>query len=511
MKRNKTVLFLLTLLSFNILVVCFGPAVLASTESYEDTIANVITKNLALQSNFFGNTMTSPMSAALTGVGHDNSGIVDIKGGSNSYAVPKAIATAAFFRRFLLSGSTVTHSWASDTLWNELKSTNFKKNNKLVSAESDASGNTYSVVDNMIALEFLSSSFRDSQEITIKSFIDGLFAQRPGMEADTGVTYAPTSANHIAYWTEITGEGQNPDLYDKNIEYDANDYYRYPQSITSFWAIAGMINYGLAVRGSVSDLTYSLYNNSVEDAKKAMAYAETEFYFNGTGYKLHKYDSSNTLVFRVQALAVLAYARLYQATQIQSYLDEAESIIVNSITRYFLDPTKGAINKYDLNIGAGSDIKSGYDNALYAYALMELYKATGIAKYLNRATEIINFMNNYMFKITGDAKIQAYIEYTTRDGTAYDPLPADKDPISGESLDNAGQIGTTARFWTTNALVMMVNEDMYYQYLPWYIKYWVWELVIAIAAVGIIAVLILVRKRGKRGTKLSKTVKALID
>ena len=67
------------------------------------------------------------------------------------------------------------------------------------------------------------------------------------------------------------------------------------------------------------------------------------------------------------------------------------------------------------------------------------------------------------------------------------------------------------RYWRTNALMMLVNEDMQWYSRPWYIKYSMWIIIGAVTVAGIILVVVLIRRRRNIGTKLPKMVKGLVE
>ena len=69
----------------------------------------------------------------------------------------------------------------------------------------------------------------------------------------------------------------------------------------------------------------------------------------------------------------------------------------------------------------------------------------------------------------------------------------------------------TEIYYKTNALMMLVNEEIGWYERPWYIKY-IWFIVIGvIIIVGVIVVIILAQRKQDIGRKLPKLVKGLVE
>ena len=492
MKKYTNSLLFIILLCFNVLIGGNYLVYANENETINETIANVRVKNIFLQTKLFLHEIEN----GLKGVGYDDySGLIDIEAQINSYAQEKIFTLAAFYHRYVISGTTMTYAWAENELLTTLQS-NFSKYHKILRAESEKNKSIYFTIDSMIALEFLTSAYRDSQNNIIKNqLLDHLFIQRESMKANNTPEYqGPSQSYHLAFWTAIKGEGYETGL---------NSYYKYTSggdpnlqyclANTSLWAIAGMLNYGLLVRESSIDVEQEIFNASLNDAQKTMKYLEDVLFINGKGFKEYSNASTDKIIFRTQALSLLSYARLYQATGNVVYIDKAESVIVNIINPYFIDSEKGgAVVWFNSTSGIGANIKEGYGNALYAYSLMELFKASGQEKYLTTATEVINFLGNYMYKKSSDDLNEGYIEFIQKNGTIYDP---------------PGFLSNTTRLWKTNALIFYINEDIYFTFQPLFVKNMIWIITGIIALIGIIVIVLLINKYRVKGKKLSKTIK----
>ncbi len=494
MKRHTTSLLFIILLCFNVLIVGNSLVCANENETINDTIANVRAKNIFLQTKLFLHEIEN----GLKGVGYDDySGLIDIEVEINSYAQEKIFTLAAFYHRYVISGTTMTYAWAENELLTILQS-NFSKYHKILRAESEKKKSVYFTIDSMIALEFLTSAYRDSQNNIIKNqLLDPLFIQRESMKANNTPEYqGPSQSDHLAFWTAIKGEGYETGL---------NSYYKYTSggdlnlqyclANTSLWAIAGMLNYGLLVRESSINVEQEVFNISLNDAQKTMKYLEDVLFINGKGFKEYSNASTDKIIFRTQALSLLSYARLYQATGNVVYIDKAENVIVNIIKPYFIDSEKGgAVVWFNSTSGIGANIKEGYGNALYAYSLMELFKASGQEKYLTTATEVINFLGNYMYKKSSDEMNEGYIEFIQKNGTIYGP---------------PGFLSNTTRLWKTNALIFYINEDIYFTFQPLFVKNMIWIITGIIALIGVIVIVLLINKYRAKGKKLSKTIKTV--
>jgi len=494
MKRHTTSLFFIILLYFNVIIVGNSLVCANEDETIDDTITNVRVKNIFLQTKLF----LYEIENGLKGVGYDDYiGLIDIEAENNSYAQEKIFTLAAFYHKYFISGTTMTYAWAENELLTPLQS-NFWKYHKILRAESEENGSRYFTIDSMIALEFLSSAYRDSQNINIMNqLIEPLFIQRESMKANNTLEYhGPSQSDHLAFWTAIEGVGYETDLnsYHKYIS-GGDPNLQYCLANTSLWAIAGMLNYGLLGRETSIDVEQEIFNASLNDAQKTMKYLEDILFINGTGFKEYNNASTDNIIFKSQALSLLAYARLYQATKNTIYVDKAEDIIENVISRYFIDNERGgAISWYNNTSETGSNIKEGYGNALYAYSLIELYKATGRERYLILALEVINFLNNYMYKISVDGLIEGYIEYIQKNGTIYDP---------------PGPLSNTTRLWKTNALIFYVNEEIYLAYRPCQVNYLLWIILGIIATMGVIIITNIAIKRRITRKNLPKSINIL--
>ncbi len=123
---------------------------------------------------------------------------------------------------------------------------------------------------------------------------------------------------------------------------------------------------------------------------------------------------------------------------------------------------------------------------------MELFKASGQEKYLTTATEVINFLGNYMYKKSSDELNEGYIEFIQKNGTICDP---------------PGFLSNTTRLWKTNALIFYINEDIYFTFQPLFVKNMIWIITGIISLIGVIIIVLLINKYRVKGKNLSKTIK----
>ena len=482
---------IIILLNFNIIIAGNFFVYANEQETLVQTIGGVRSKNILLQTGLF----LHEVQENLKGVGYDDNGLVDIEPEVKSYSKEKLFAIAAFYHRYTISGTTTTYAWAEDELLPTILS-NFSKNHKILRKEDDQNISIYHTIENMIALEFLASAYRDSQNIEIKNqLLEPIFNQRESMKANnTPGYYGPIQANHLAFWTAIEGEGNETGINSYHKYTSGGDpNYEYCLTNTSLWAIAGILNYGMLIRESFANNENGQFNASLRDAQKVINYIEDELYINATGFKEKSEASVDVYFFRTQALSLLAYARLYKATGNNFYINRVDDLIENIIKPNFIDAIGGgAVTWINITSKSASNIKEGYGNALYAYSLIELYKATNQEIYLTTAIEIINFLNNYMYKKSSDGKIEGYIEFITKNGTIYDP---------------PGLLSNTTRKWDTNALIFYINEEIYFSSQPWFIKNMVWIIAGSSMVIGVTTIIFLLKKYKTKRIKQSKTVK----
>ncbi|TFF94194.1 MAG: hypothetical protein EU544_04800 [Promethearchaeota archaeon] len=397
-------------------------------------------------------------------------------GESEAFAIENSIATAAFYNRYSRSGNAECDDWGENEAFPAVSG--LEANNKLYRQEEDPT--LYYTADQAIAVEFLSIGYEQSQNQEILPLLENVYSSLDDFESND------TDGYKNAYWQAINEEG-----YRAGSEYCLTN--------VSLWTIVGLLGFGLTVKGLTIDNEEQYSVTSIDIAEKIIEFCEDECFYNGSGFLEYPYaDFTNpetqNFYFNTQALAVLAYTRLYEATQKQVYLDKAELFVKYIITLNFLDTGKtgGCVSYFSQADGTKSDVKKGFDNALYAYALIQLYEATSETEYshLRRAEEIVVFMNDELYQESEDGEILGYVELL----------------VDGDVPDDY-----EIRLWKTNALMLFVNEEIIWYERPWYIKYLWWIIIGSIVIVAIIVIVILIRKRRNIGTKLPKMVKGLVE
>lgn len=478
MNKRAIGIFTIIVLSQVILVPIISVrAAIDSAELAEESI----TINANIQENFF----RGDVAGGLEGIG-DNLGR-NIDSNTNNYPFENAVGYAGFNKRYQRSGVSELADWAETDCLSSLK---FLQAGEILEREDEE--DVFYVSDQGAVLEFVSEGYKISQDQNARDMMERIYNKMSSFESSPNNDIIPGYGG--AYWRAI-------DDSDEIYEPEA-DRYRFCFANDSLWALIGILNFGLTIKGQNVDLENNYYENAVTRALSVIEFLEDECYYNGSGFKEYPYadmanPKSNRFYFNTQVLAVLAYTRLYEATEEQVYLDKANMMVEYIITKNFLDTgnTTGCVSWLSNSLATKSNVKLGYDNALYAYALMNLYGATGESdpKTLRRAEEITKFMNDNMYDEAANGEITGYVEY----------LVDDKIPTS----TNNGQY----RYYKTNALMLFANEELNYFERPWYVKYMVYLVIGIVGLIGLIVILILVRKRGRRGTKIPKMVSGLID
>ncbi|HMF31555.1 MAG TPA: hypothetical protein VKK79_09080, partial [Candidatus Lokiarchaeia archaeon] len=255
----------------------------------------------------------------------------------------------------------------------------------------------------------------------------------------------------------------------------------------------------MAVVGSTADVTLASGDKfsaqTADEADGCMVYPDVYCYT--PFYGLYKDSWSDTSGYHLdtQALALLAFSRLYQATQKEEYITRADALI-NAIMQYFFVGGLGA-GADSFSSGVRSTWINGSSNAMLAMALGDLYKSTGDSKYSGLCQDIATFMNKYMWEDAGN--IKGYCEYFNATS-----LSRASDPNNPEATANA-------KLMSTNAMMMYANEMVMYANRSFWDIYGFWVIVGSVLLIAIIAIVILVSRRRTVGTKLSKTVKGLIS
>lgn len=408
-------------------------------------------------------------------------GIYDLEGntlptGVDTLPQENSILTAALYTRYVRSGNAEAEDWADGTF---SAINNLKSNSKIAR---DKETGVYYTADQAMVLEFLSIGFKHSQNQKLTTLMETLYTSLNQFEANETAGY---SGYENAFWRAIGADGN---------KYEPNNDYKFCYTNSSLWAIIGMLNFGQTMKGTVSDNEDDYSGTSVTWAKEIIEFCEDYCYFNGTGFLEYPYANMTTpeknFYFNTQVLGVLAYTRLYEATEEQAYLDKANMLVEFIIPAFFLDTGKigGCVSRISVATGFKSSTKKGYDNALYAYALLNLYEATNDPTYLQRAEEIAVFMKENLYVESEDGTLVGYKEILQND-----------------------EIQSDQRYWKTNALMLWVNEEVIWNERPWYVKY-MWFLIIgAIIILAIIGIIILIRRRNRIFKKSAEFAEGILE
>ncbi|MFO8020267.1 MAG: glycoside hydrolase family 76 protein [Promethearchaeia archaeon] len=467
MKKNTLVVAVVLLISTQVLFMV--PSLVVGEIDEGELREDLTEKNVGLQEKLF----KPEIEGGLDGKA-DNNG--QSYPDTELHAQENIIASSAFYTRYTRSGNAKAEDWGED-LFTALGT--IASGGKVERNEEEG---VYYTADQGMVLEFLSIAYRHSQNQEITNLMETTYSSLGDFEANETVGY---SGFPNAYWRAIDSNG--------NKENPEDEAFKFCYTNSSLWAIIGMLNFGQEVEDTIIDNDHDYSGTSVTQAKQIIQFCEDYAFLNGTGFLEYPYanmtDSKKYFHFNTQVLGALAYTRLYQATEEQLYLDKANMLVEYIIPAYFLDTGEigGCVSRISVATGKKSNIKYGYDNALYAYALLNLYDATNEQTYLQRAEEITRFMNDNLYKVSKDDSIVGYTERL----------------VEGNVTEE------TLRYWRTNSLMLYVNEEVMWEIRPWYLKY-MWFLIIgAIVILAIIGIIILIRRRNrifKKGAEFAEGV-----
>ncbi|GAB4308376.1 MAG: hypothetical protein Kow0069_06580 [Promethearchaeota archaeon] len=419
------------------------------------------------------------------------------------WAFPNFVAIAALTTRSTLSDNPAAYNLAMVNSWSEVKTylRDVGSATKVVGYVENGDQLDKPVKYSYLqfaAMEFLSTAYQQSQNGEMATALNTLYNELLYYQANSSLGYYGDSR---AFWTAVVGKtseeiGIKTDQTDP--DYD-DPKHLYPLANSSLWAAAGLPHAYLALKGTGNEIPA----HAVEVAEAAMAFVDSKCW-NGLFYFEYPGGDNGRYYLQTQALAMLAYARLYQATHKAPYLTRARALLHNINQYMWVSGLGGATMYYDVATSAyerstNQAVLQGYGNALLAYAAIELHRAAGYSgssEFLDTAESIMNFLWNWMRFATADEAVNGFVEYiqNTPGKQAY-----------------AFQSGyEDRRYTTTNALGLYVNEQIAWFNRSLWEKY-MWYFVGGIgAAVVATIVVILVRRRSRVGTKLPKVVKGLI-
>ena len=422
------------------------------------------------------------------------------------------LAMAALSKVADASDDAEAETWAQSQIWKKgvtpLKTTNVQGSS--YSSDLDiyaASASQKYAIDQFFFLEFTAESFESSDNSDMFAEIQSVYQYTAMLEAEVNDTLG-NNARYGAYWTAVKDGGKLNDgtAGRYNVNPENNEY---PLTNMSLWAAAGIghVSSVLKSTGTEDDLA----KETRISAEKAMAYAMMYGYNTSFGLFHESQEMAYWTPYQAntQIVALLASTRLYEATGKESYLIQADSIL-NSIMTYFWNPGMGGVVKtLDSSTKSANIVMTGYDNALFAYALTQLGLATGAEemsylnfvllrtpenKYMDLAMDVIAFMGNSMWQESTDGSIVGYIEYISADGT--------------QSYDYS--TFTNPRMILTNMLALYVLAEITVQEKAWWEYYSEYVLYTGIALGVILMIVVVVARKRNAGTKLPSVVKGLL-
>jgi hypothetical protein len=472
MKRKNLSLILISSIMLNMFILT--PSIVFAALDVGALAGRAGDINIQLQELYFKDRISGK---GFVGLGLDGAGQY---GGSYIFTAPNTMGMAALYTRYARSGNVECQNWADGVVYDKIKSieTNMLKNEEITAA---AGKDIFLTAEQGMGLEFLSVSYDHSGDQFMLSLLENLYSSLINFEAKSVNPYGFDGA----YWKAIDNT---------KAKYEPDNSYYYCYSNASLWAIIGMLKFGLSIRGTTSDSLQNYFSNSVTRAKVVIQFLEDYSFYNGSGFIEYPYQpliGEKEFKLETQILGALAYTRLYQATEEQFYLDKAEAMI-DYIVRSFVTTgtVGGAIHEYSTSTGEKSVIKYGYENALFAYVLLNLFTATGEAEvaHLRRAEEIAYFMNENLYKLSTNGDIAGYVEKLTNNTIISD-----------------------RRLHTTQSLMLWVNEEIMFHERPWFIKYLWWIIIGVVAVLVTVFIIIGVKKKKDIGRKLPKLVKGLVE
>ncbi len=358
----------------------------------------------------------------------------------------------------------------------------------------------------MEAMGEFATTFQDDSVLSdLKNMYNAIYFNYRGNYSYSWNPPAPQPLDMLVWASCLQKEGTT-DSYQTEMD-PKGHIWRYPLTNVSFWAAIGFARLGIASRDTTADTenfftkgseVQSFGDNCTAVAEASMLYPELLCFNPEYGlYREHWSDNSEIFELSTQALAILACSRLYQATQKQFYLERADSLIA-SIAKYFFIGAAGAgVMSVDLSL-PGTAIRAGviggYSNALLAMALGDLFRVTNEYDYARLCQDIVAFFDTYMWQ--ANVPVEGYVEFVNASTLQWMVFP--------------GYQSNNTKFITTNSMLLFANEMVIQSNKSFWDLYSLWIIIGAIAAVGIIVVIILINRRGAVGTKLSKTVRGLI-
>lgn len=502
---------LMSTMLFNI----YAISALAALHNYslEESNANAETIIQDMKIKYLQNGI-KPNGEAIEGIGWDNSG--EVEGSEAETGVlqlkENIIGAAALYKDFQARSDASSESWARTDMYLKIRGLRSTSGTTGYSSNQEMFDNVVDrkfAIDQFMFLEFASECFEISDDSNQYSDIQNNYRDTEAFKAQVNSSLF-NDAPFGAYWTIIGSNEKYPQPTDGNEKTIYNPFPEdniYPLTNVSLWAAAGIAHF--AHTQQIRDDPDEYVEEARTDAEMAFAYAN--IYAWNTTLGLYHEEQSRSLSrnFRsnTQVVGLLACARLYQLFQEDIYLIKANEIL-NSIMKYFWVPGLGGITE-SLGSTLVEGQMTGFDNALFAYGLIQLAIATGAEntdfgeflsfsrpenEYARIAMTVMKFMNNYLWLLNEAKTVAGYAEYVLTNGTLVEKFPYTEH----------------SRFAITNMLALYNLASIIEAEKSW----WAWNveyLTYTGAVLGvIILVAIIVIKKRSAGSKLPKVVKGLL-
>ncbi len=426
---------------------------------------------------------------ALRGIGLNDTDVVD---NSNYWTFENLVSLAALSARGSISSDSQARSMAVENVWDRVK--NYTENlgadakstavfgfvNTSASVGLNAPKETYL---QGAALEFLSTFYRFYEDEDLKFVLRTLLDELQYYQSNsTGI------GDVRAFWTTIGGKHLGAGI---NMSH-------YLDTKTNLWVAAGIANAYQVFRAK--DL--AINSTFLERAESAMAFLDSERW-DGTFYVDFAGMPGGYYSLGTQALAILACARLYSATHKALYLSRAQLLLDNLDQIFFISGLGGYLTMYNSTViferEQGIALMQGSSNSMLAYAVIELYGASGNVDHLGLAEVIMNFMWNKLRFESSSKLYDGFVEFCQNGPgkTAYQYDP---------------EYSAKTRLIKTNAWVLYTNEQIAYHNRSFWQKYMWYFIYGGIGFVALIFVIWLIgRLRGGGSVKVPKVVKGLLE
>ena len=497
--RNKLIsLSFILIFGFSMLS---GMALSVSYATVDETNAQAEDRIRDLREYLIKNGL-KPEGRPLIANGHDDSGKVALYRELSAFSIENSIGIAALSKDFQATGNVESDNWAQADMWRVLNNmAAFQESAFGVLRHENSDKDEFYTIDYFMFLEFIGESkvLTGSSEMYLK--LNELFIRRSRFYSNStqyGVDGLGSWLTAIKSGAQFIPPGPN------------TQDYQYSLTNHSLWAAAGFSSFSLAVRGTKDDAVDQYSKLALQEAEESIGFADA-YTFNRL-FGLYHEDKvrTNTSLYsfsaNTQIVAILACARLSQATGKEIYIKKADAII-NALMSNFWDTGRGGLySSMNPLTGQISGVKLGYDNALFAYALLQLAKVRdleeftpeyfirgkGQNEYFNLAKDVMNYLYNYHWGIS--SSFRGYYEWVDRDGQYAGP----------------NDLANTTRLTTTNMLALYNLANIIWASRPFMVVYQMYFIVGGGILAVIIMVIVIVVRRSRQGTSLSKITKGLL-